>query len=270
MNLRVFSLVKKEEFQNCLTRDLSYVSGTTPDVNQYVWIDNGEYVYANCNRGYFRVPLGDIGIGDKIKIQAEIMCISGVKPHFSIDYSNESYIGAIFDSSGLESIKSEGVWETITLNFISKNNAKYLSCVIGLSQDEVGQYKLRNVNIVIDTKYSNTDIVDSSSVIKHDNGLMEINMVQRLSGVSISGAWGQIFGSDTYTLGNFPENFKETPNVQISIYSPDDWSFMWCSKSSPTVSNPGKICFFRALATTTNLNFDVHIRAIGRWNKYSY
>lgn len=270
MNIRVFSLVKKEEFQNCITRDLTYTEGVAPNVNQYIWNDNGKYVHANCNRGYFRIALGEIGIGDKIKVQAEIMCVSGIKPHFSIDYSNQSYVGTNFDTSGLESINSSGVWETITFNFISKNNSKYTSCVIGLSQGEIGEYKLRNVVITVDSKYSNSDIYSNSSIIRYDNGLMEINMTQRLNNVEIKGAWGQIFGSETYNLSNYPVEFTEPPTVQVSVFNTEDWSFMSSLKSLPTKTSPGKIIFFRGTATTTPLSFDIHIRAIGRWNKYGY
>lgn len=256
-----------EDFKNQILNSLTYVSGT-PSVNQFTYENAQGCVNVNANRGSFRISLGSVNVGDIICLECDLYSISGVLPHYSLDFSDTGveYYGN--DTSGLEYIDETGQWQKVKFKYVVKANSKFSSAVIGLATGEVGVYKLRNVKISISTT-SNMDTVSSSYVIKHDNGVMEQFMKVTFDGVNVNSGWGGIYGTIDYTMPNFPEAFlNDDVVVTVSCFgnmgSSYPSSMLLANRYAPNRTNMGAVTFSRG-STGTGLSTQVHVHAIGRW-----
>lgn len=251
---------------NAIKSGIIFTENSDITVGQFRWDGTFKCVEVNANKGYFRVPLGTTTIGDIIHVKCELLSDSGVNPHISIDGSNSWEQGFEDYTSGVESISTSGGWETVELTFTIPKNLKYTSAVVGLSTGEVGIYKLRNLEITVNTKISRNIVGTNYIIKKYDNGVMDIDYKTTLTGVNITDAWGQLFGcGKSYPLPDFPEKFREDiPFVQITGYATTGETMMTAQRTVPTATNPGSIEFIRA-TTGTNLTIDVHVHASGRY-----
>lgn len=263
---RTILVQRKEDFQNQILNSLTYVD-TTPAVNQFTWEDTQQCVKVNANRGSFRISLGSVNIGDIVCVECDLYSISGILPHYSLDFSDVGveYYGN--DTSGLEYIDGAGQWEKVKFKYVVKSNSKYSSVVIGLATGEVGVYKLRNVKISISTSRNMNNIYDKF-IIKHENGVMEQHFKADLT-VDVNSAWGSMYGGADYNLPNFPETFLNdnvicTMNVYGDMGSDYPVSVLIANRNTPTKTNAGKVTFFRG-TSQTGIKVAVHVHAIGRW-----
>lgn len=264
---RTILVQTKDDFKNQILNSLTYVD-TTPAVNQFTYEDTQKCVKINANRGSFRIALGSVNIGDVICLECELYSISGVLPHYSLDFSNTGIGNYELDTSDLEYVDGAGQWEKVKFKYVVKANAKFSSAVIGLATGEVGVYKLRNVKVSLSST-ANLDTISTSYVIKHDNGVMEQFMKVTFSDINVNSAWGGIYGTIDYEMPDFPESFlNDNIVVTVSCFgnmgSAYPSSMLLANRYAPNKTNMGAVTFSRG-STGTSLSTQVHVHAIGRW-----
>lgn len=130
-------------------KKLTYTNGT---------LGNGNYTYDDSkklfriktdNRGYFRIYLGKVNVGDKVKVSCESRTLNGNFNHISIDVGVNGY-GSDGGTSNPYSNSELNQWEKLGFTYVVKNIGM-ASCVVGLSTNESGTVEFRNLKIDIET-----------------------------------------------------------------------------------------------------------------------
>lgn len=116
---------------------------------------------------------------------------------------------------------------------------------------------------VINNKITEIGSNNNGTWRKYANGDMECWFSQSMN-VSINTQWGSLYAA-VVNLHDFPQEFIEIPNVQISL-APYNWQALIgrTSDSSLTVSNPGNIALFRG-NSAGSATYTVHVYAKGKW-----
>lgn len=246
----------------CLIVDagLSLVTeSTTIPINSYSYNDNYKAFRINDGsdtiKGAIHVALGNLSIGDTVEVKMEVMNISGTKAKIVID----APLG-----TPIASIQSEktGEFESIGGKFVVISNNK-TTLVLGLSTADIGDFYMRNVEIVINGGVEG--IYESGSnasgdFIKFNDGTMICNLKVTLDGTPITVVVGSIFRSGSKTF-SFPAPFIEPPTVTSPIFLGN--TLLWGSGSDST--NTLYYFYIMSPVSVTPASLTGKATAIGRW-----
>lgn len=141
-----------------------------------------------------------------------------------------------------ECVKTDRVSTGVALWTEYKDRVDFLSATIG-------------GNPIIDSG-SNTD----GNYIKYYDGTM-ICYKSVTDNVAMTSAWGSLY-EGSMSLGNWPETFISTPNVQITNAS-SAGAMIESYDIAPTTTSAGEI--FLARATSRTADVTINVWAIGKW-----
>ena len=117
----------------------------------------------------------------------------------------------------------------------------------------------------INATIKNNPIVDSGSnsngnYIKYYDGTM-ICYKTVTDSVAMTTAWGNLY-EGTMQLGDWPEEFISTPNVNVTNVS-STGAMIECFDIAPTATSAGTVYFARPISYTSNVT--VNVLGIGKW-----
>lgn len=124
--------------------------------NTYAY--NTTYKAAHLNdagadkKGSFSIPVGYAQKGDFIKVSAEVMSVSGVRPKIALDRSLTSVTGTGSGNSFITQGEKVGEFEKIEIEYLCEYDA-YYSALFGLFTADVGEYYVKNCYVEVNTRF---------------------------------------------------------------------------------------------------------------------
>lgn len=117
-------------------------------------------------------------------------------------------------------------------------------------------YSCNYINSIIETG-TNSD----GSWIKYKDGTMICYITKEYNNINVINEWGSVYESDRIQLGNFPQQFINTPTVTANCVG---GSTVFLESLSPTNTSIGETWFMRPVSQS-NISPKISFIAIGKW-----
>lgn len=152
------SIITENDFASYVTSGFAKVTeNTTIAADSWAWSDTLKAAHLNdanaALKGCFTIPVGFLKVGDKIRIQAEIMNVSGIKAKIALDFNTTNKYGTPGSNVFIISSEKTGEFEIVNGECVVSTDG-YYAAIFGVFTADIGEYYIRNCKVEADTKYS--------------------------------------------------------------------------------------------------------------------
>lgn len=109
------------------------------------------------NSNYFRVPIGNLLVGDIINVKCMAKKVAGNTAEIWVSHSNSNFDTNSLGKELLESINKND-WYMIDNDFILNMNSKQTSLIFGYTSENSGIFELKDVEITVKSKIKDDEM----------------------------------------------------------------------------------------------------------------